>query len=159
MLIKLLTLFFLFSAPVLDGGSKSYEKLYDDAGNITAEGWKMGEMRVKYWKFYHPNGQVASKGHYEKNRKNEYWYYYNPEGKIIKEGHYDKGTAENWWIFYDLATREKRKVQFKNGLRNGFCLVYKNGSLKQVERYKNDKKNGVWNDVTSFKRDNPDVSF
>jgi len=159
MLTKSLIAIFLLSLPILDGGTKSYEKQYSNSGNLKAEGWKMGDMRVAYWKFYHSNGVVLSKGHYDKNQKDGYWYFYNTAGDILKEGHYDSGTAQDWWIFYDLAARETRKVQYKNGLRDGFCLVYKNGSLKQVERYIKNQKKGVWNDIRSFKRDNPNISF
>lgn len=142
-----------------DDPGKIYNKQFNENGILTAEGWFMGNMKVGYWKFYHPNGNIASKGHFTNNVRSGYWHFYNGNGIIKQEGHYHKGTAENWWIFYDLARQEKRKVQFSNNQKNGFCLVYKARQLTKVEKYIKDQKIGEWSNLRNFRRDNPGVSL
>jgi len=140
-------------------GEKMYSKEYYNNGQIKAEGWEMGEMKMGYWKFYHPNGALASEGRFKKNKKNEYWHFYNEKGALTREGHYLSGSAENWWIFYDIANAKTSKFQFKKNQKDGFCLRYKKRKLIRVEKYTNNTKVGEWTSILAFKRDNPGVSF
>ncbi|WP_298353059.1 hypothetical protein [uncultured Dokdonia sp.] len=137
----------------------SYHKEYHNNGTIKAEGWVMGEQKIKYWKFYHSNGELMSQGHYANNLKTDYWYFYNSQGKLVREGHYEQGKAQNWWIFYDIARQETRKTQYVNNEQEGFCLVYKNNKLIKVEKYEANQLKGEWTSVRAFRRDNPDISF
>jgi len=139
--------------------NKVYAKEYYQNGQIKAEGWEMGGMKMGYWKFYHANGSIASEGHFRKNERDAYWHFYNTDGLIIKEGHYEHGSAENWWIFYDIANQSTSKFQFKNNRKNGFCLQYKKRKLLRAEKYINNIKVGEWTSIFAFKRDNPGVSF
>ena len=136
-----------------------YEKNYHGNGQLASEGWRMGSQKIKYWKYYYKNGQLSSQGSYKKAQEDGYWYYYNREGRIVKEGHYKQGVAQDWWIFYDLAKREKRKIQYDAGKKNGYCLVYKKNTLIRAEKYEQDKRTGQWTSVREFKRDNPEVSL
>ncbi|MDT0556300.1 toxin-antitoxin system YwqK family antitoxin [Patiriisocius hiemis] len=138
---------------------KMYAKEYYENGTLKAEGWALGNKKIKFWIFYHNNGAVASKGNYKNNKKDGYWYYYNTQNKLIKEGHYINGSAENWWIFYDIANQKKAKYQFKDNQKNGFALQYNKQKLMRAEKYENDEKVGEWTSVWAFKRDNPDVSL
>ncbi|MEM7086632.1 MAG: hypothetical protein AAF489_10650 [Bacteroidota bacterium] len=165
---KALTLFLFFgiviattSASELSSmeGEKMYSKEYYHNGQIKAEGWEMGTMKMGYWKFYHPNGSLASEGHFNKNKRNNYWHFYNEKGALIKEGHYRNGSTENWWIFYDIANAKTSKFQYKDNQKNGFCLRYKKRKLIRVEKYTNNVKVGQWTSLFAFKRDNPGVSF
>ncbi|MFT5864242.1 MAG: antitoxin component YwqK of YwqJK toxin-antitoxin module [Flavobacteriales bacterium] len=159
MTLKILSLLFLLIPLRGDDPGKMYNKQFNEQGNMISEGWMMGNMKVKYWKFYHSNGNIASKGHFTANDRSGYWYFYDRDGNVQKEGHYRKGTTENWWIFYDLARQEKRKIQFQNNQKNGFCLIYKDRQLVKVEKYNEDQKQGEWSDLRSFRRDNPGVSL
>ncbi|MBL4662736.1 MAG: hypothetical protein JKY22_04075 [Flavobacteriaceae bacterium] len=147
------------SEPCLLESKKMYSKEYYHNGQIKAEGWEMGNMKMGYWKFYHINGKLVSEGHFKKNKKNKYWHFYNEKGELTKEGHYLIGSAENWWIFYDIANATTSKFQYKNNKKNGFCLRYKKGKLIKTEKYTNNIKVGEWTSYISFKRDNPGVSF
>jgi len=138
---------------------KMYSKEYYENGFIKAEGWQMDSSKTGYWIFYHPNGKIASKGHFEKNKRDKYWYFYSKTGELEKEGHFIKGSAENWWIFYEIGTRNKNKFEYKNNLKNGYGLRYKNKRLIKVEKYINDRKEGEWTSISSFRRDNPNVAF
>lgn len=154
------TLFFILFCTIAQAyGNKMYTKEYDSNGNIQAEGWLINSQKTDYWTFYHTNGEVASKGHFEDDNRTGYWYFYNENQELLKEGHYDKGNVQNWWIFYDIANQEKRKIQYRNNQRNGFCLIYKKNKLTKAEKYRNDLLIGMWDDLRSFRRDNPEVSL
>ena len=120
---------------------KIYIKIYYSNGIIKAEGWQMGASKTDDWIFYHSNDRVASKGHIE------------------KEGHYVNGSAEDWWVFYDIESSKTIKFQYRNNLKNGYSLCYKNTKLIKAEKYINDKKVGEWNSFIAFKLDNSGVSF
>lgn len=159
MLAKLTVVSLFISALTLGGVDKMYIKEYNNNGVLLSEGWMLNDSKIDFWKHYNQDGVLLSKGHYENDKKSGYWYFYNSDGKVIKEGHYTNGIAENWWIFHDLATQTKQKIQYQNNQKNGFCLVYKGRRLKRVDKYVNDKLRGSWTDVSSFRKDNPDVSF
>ena len=165
---RALTLFLFFGIAIFltsteafsaEEGVKMYAKEYYSNGQIKAEGWEMGSMKMGYWKFYHANGALASKGHFKKNKRNDYWHFYNKKGALLKEGHYLSGSAENWWIFYDIANAKTSKFQYENNQKNGFCLRYKKRKLIGVEKFTRNTKVGEWTSILAFKRDNPGVSF
>jgi antitoxin component YwqK of YwqJK toxin-antitoxin module len=159
---KTLAFLIFFGTMVTSGfatGEKVYTKKYYSNGIVKAEGWQMGTTKTDYWIFYHSNGIVASRGHFRNNSKNGYWYFNDIRGHLEKEGHYVDGSAENWWIFYDFTNSKTLKLQYKNNLKNGYSLCYKNGMLTKAEKYTNDKKVGEWTSFLAFKHDNPEVSF
>lgn len=147
-----------FSALIGDE-TKMYSKEYHNNGHLKSEGWVLNTKKINYWKFYHPSGAVSSEGHYKNNRPEAYWYFYNEDGKVTKEGHYKNGIVQDWWIFYDIAGNIKRKTQYENHKRNGYNLVYQNNKLIRVEKYEDDIRSGEWTSISSFRRDNPDVSL
>ncbi|MDC8002956.1 hypothetical protein POV27_02775 [Aureisphaera galaxeae] len=147
------------ASPSVDISEKTYAKEFYSNGKLKSEGWQSMNTKTDFWIYYHPNGEIAAKGHYSDNKKNGYWHFYDKNGKLEKEGHYVMDSAENWWIFYDIANRKTSKFQYKNNQKNGFGLRYNKRKLVRAERYKNDKKDGEWTSIVSFKRDNPDVSL
>lgn len=138
---------------------KMYSKEYHDNGHLKSEGWMLNTQKTNYWRFYHSSGTVASKGHYKNNLPEAYWYFYSEDGKVIKEGHYKDGIAQDWWIFYDIAGDITNKTQYANHKKNGYSLVYQKNKLVKVEKYENDVRAGEWTSISSFRRDNPDVSL
>ncbi|MFC7358039.1 toxin-antitoxin system YwqK family antitoxin [Jejudonia soesokkakensis] len=138
---------------------KLYSKSYYSNGTLKAEGWKQMDIKTDYWIFYHENGSIASKGHFDDGKRNGYWYFYDQNRKPVKEGHYKKGSAENWWIFYSEDLKIEHRYQYKFNKKNGFALIYKNGTLIKAEKYKNDKKLGEWTSLAAFKKDNPNASL
>lgn len=154
------TLFLLWFTTILSATErKMYVKEYDHSGNITAEGWSVNSQKTDFWTFYHKTGEIASKGHYKNDTRSGYWYFYSVEGNLLKEGHYENGNFDKWWIFYDLALQEKRKIQYQNNEKNGFCLIYKKNKLIKAEKYQNDLLTGMWDTLRSFRQDNPEVSL
>lgn len=154
-----LLVFFVNVAYSNPGEGSEYTKTYYQTGVLQAEGWIKYETKNGYWKFYHPNGQIASEGHYSNNQKTGYWYFYNTHGDVEKEGYFLNDNAEDWWIFYEIGTRNSKKLQFKDGVKDGVCLIYKRNKLVKAQRYKANQKMGEWTSVFAFKRDNPDLSL
>jgi len=143
---------------------KEYFYDYYENGTIKSEGWLFNGQKTDFWYFYYPNGKVLQKGSYQNDKKNGYWYFYENTGKLRKEGHFINNKAEKWWIIYDIATNNKkdkvtRKYQYRNNKKNGYCLLYKNNKLFKAEKYIENQKIGEWTDVSSFRKDNPNVSL
>ncbi len=156
---KLFFIVFITLSTLVGNEKKMYSKEYHDNGKIKSEGWVLNTKKTNYWRYYYPSGAVASEGHYKDNLPEAYWYFYAEDGKVIKEGHYKNGIAQDWWIFYDIAGNITHKTQYANHKKNGFSLVYLNNKLVKVEKYKDDAHTGQWTSISSFRRDNPDVSF
>lgn len=146
----LVCIFLVFSAPV----KKEYHREYHDNGVIKAQGWKKGNSKEDFWKFYFPNGKLKEQGHFKNNLKVGYWYFYNKAGKLDMEGHYVKGNMTKWWLFYDEKGKVNHKCQLHRGVKNGYCLKYKDEKLKSAEKYNNGRKIKEWYDFRSFKKEN-----
>ena len=156
MLLRIL--FFLIINVTFSQSEKSYVKNYDPVGNMTEEGWVSEGKKTGYWYFYQSNGGLKSKGSFNQDQKQGYWYFYDKDGNLLKEGHYQKDLAINWWIFYKPQGISE-KVQFKQGRREGYALIYKNGTLFKAERYEDNRITGSWTSVSGFRRDNPNARF
>lgn len=147
-------LFFLFK---INSNPKEFTRNYDQEGTLISAGWIQNNQKVAYWTFYHPNGTIAKKGHFNNDKKTDYWYFYTQKNELLKEGTFTKNKASDWWIFY--SKNKKTKIQFKNGKKNGYSLIYHNNRLQKAELYKSNEKTGEWTSYFSFKRDNPNVKF
>lgn len=154
LIIKSLCLLFLMPLTQID---KEFKREYYASGNLKAEGWIQGSQKEGYWTYYYNDGSKQKKGHYHKDKKKGYWYFYSEEKKLSKEGHYIGGKKNGWWIFYE--NNNKTKIQFENGKREGFALVYINKKLQKAIKYEEDQKMGEWSSFWSFKKDNPQVKF
>ena len=109
---------------------KKYSKTYYDNGNMKAEGWMLG------------------------NKKIDYWFFYRKDATKEKEGHYINGNKESWWVFYDKLEKVSHKCQFKNNIKNGYCLIYKNNNLIKASKFKDGKLIKEWKDFASFRKEN-----
>ncbi|WP_422857768.1 toxin-antitoxin system YwqK family antitoxin [Flagellimonas sp. S174] len=148
--VLLLSIFFIFPFSI----NKEYHREYHNNGEIKAQGWKKGDSKEDFWKFYFPNGKIKEQGHFKNNLKVGYWYFYNKDGKLDMEGHYVKGSMVKWWLFYDENGKINHKCQLHKGVKNGYCLKYKNEKLKSAQKYSNGKKIKEWYDFRSFKKEN-----
>ena len=105
-------------------------------------------------KFYHSNGLKSQLGHYDNNKRENYWYFYLENGSLNKEGHYLNGKMTKWWLFYNKNGRVNHKCQLSRGVKNGYCLKYKDEKLISAEKHDNGKKIKVWYNLGSFKSEN-----
>ena len=156
--VLLLTLVFSNSLRATNGAKKYVREFYQN-GQLKAEGWQQMQAKTDYWIFYRADGSVSSKGHYKQNKRHGYWHFYHSDGTVEKEGHFIANRAEDWWIFYEIGNANKSKFQFKNNLKDGICLRYKNNRLIKAERYEKGRKMGEWTSVRKFRKDNPDVQL
>lgn len=133
---------------------KEYSREYHTNGKLKSEGWVKGESKEDFWKFYHSNGKIKEKGHYKHDSRIGYWYFYDTSGKAAMEGHYKGGKMAMWWLFYDENGKINHKCQLQKGIKNGYCLKYKNEKLTSAEKYAHGKKIKEWYDFRSFKQEN-----
>lgn len=133
---------------------KIYHKEYYANGTVKAEGWLLNDNKVDYWKLYHTNGIIAEKGHYKNNIRQNYWYFYSTNNKPKLEGHYEKGKMTNWWLYYDANGKVNHKCQLNMGVKNGYCLMYKNEKIASAAKFRNGKKIKEWFNLKNFKKEN-----
>jgi antitoxin component YwqK of YwqJK toxin-antitoxin module len=88
------------------------------------------------------------------NKKIDYWFFYRKDATKEKEGHYINGNKESWWVFYDKLEKVSHKCQFKNNIKNGYCLIYKNNNLIKASKFKDGKLIKEWKDFASFRKEN-----
>ena len=134
--------------------TKEYHREYHDNGMVKAEGWKLGDRKEDFWKFFYSDGTLMEQGHYKGNQRVGYWYFYTPEGQLQMEGHYEHGKMVMWWLFYDEHGKINHKCQLHHGIKNGYCLKYKNEKLTSAQKYSNGKKIKEWYDFRSFRKEN-----
>lgn len=148
----------LFLTLVLSIGNladeKNYDKTYYDNGNLKSEGWLRYNVKTDYWKFYHENGKISEQGHYKYGKREKYWYFYNKNRVRTKEGHYSKDEQVDWWLFYDPQGRINHKCQLDMGVKNGYCLKYKDEKLTSAELYSNGEKVREWTNFAAFTKEN-----
>jgi len=132
----------------------TYHKEFYKTGKTKSEGWLKNNIKTGYWKFYHENGVISEQGHYYNGKKEDYWYFYNKHNVCIKEGNYENGQMIKWWLFYDLKGTIAHKCQLTNGVKNGYCLKYKNKKITAAVRYSNGKRIKEWTSFSSFKKEN-----
>jgi antitoxin component YwqK of YwqJK toxin-antitoxin module len=112
-------------------------------------------IEKEYIKKHHVNGQLIEEGWIINDKKSGYWFYYFENGIKKEEGHFSNNQKTNWWIYYDNQQKITRKCEYKNGLLNGLTLIYKQSKIVLVEKYLMGKKIKSWNQLSSFKKDNP----
>ena len=138
----------------VSSSGKMYHKEYHNNGKIKSEGWLSGKNKVDYWKFYHMNGKKFQQGHFKNGQRIGYWHFYHENGKLEMEGHYKNNKKANWWLFYNQSGKIIHKCQLHDGIKNGYCLKYKNEKLASAEKYKNGQKIKEWFSFRSFKKEN-----
>jgi antitoxin component YwqK of YwqJK toxin-antitoxin module len=157
-MIKYLLLIGCFLTGATCLGQRYYYKSYSADKMLLAEGWMYNGNREDYWKCYHANGKLKEAGHYKSGQRNNYWYFYDENGTLQREGHYNLGKREKWWKFYE-NDQQYHVVEYKNDLKNGFCIFYRSKTPYKCEKYENGLKTKEWTDMKRFKRDNRGYFF
>jgi antitoxin component YwqK of YwqJK toxin-antitoxin module len=133
---------------------KRYKRTYYEDGTLESEGWMRFNVKTDYWAFYHPNGKLSEKGYYTYGKRQNYWFFYNEHRVRTKEGSYKDNEEFGWWLFYDTKGRINHKCQLANGIKNGYCLKYKEAKLISAEKYKEGKKIKEWTSFNAFTHEN-----
>ena len=133
---------------------KRYERTYYDDGTLESEGWLRYNTRTDYWTFYHPNGKKSQQGFYSYGKKEKYWFFYDENRIRTKEGRFKENSEIGWWLFYDKQGRINHKCQLTNGIKDGYCLKYKNAKLISAEKYSKGEKIKEWTSFSAFTHEN-----
>lgn len=155
MKLKIILTFFLSYAFLsIDAESKRYVRNHYLNGILKSEGWEEEHKKEGFWRFYNYSKKLSAKGHFKDDKKNGYWYFYSKEGILIKEGHYFNDKKTNWWLFYDTKGQIDHKCQLNNGIKDGYCLQYKDQELISALKYKDGTKIKEWTDFKTFRKEN-----
>lgn len=129
---------------------KRYERTYYEDGTLASEGWMRFNIKTDYWTFYHPNGKKSDQGYFAYDKREKYWFFYDENRIRTKEGKYVKNKQEGWWLFYDKKGQINHKCQLKNGIKNGYCLKYKDSKMISAEKYTASVKVKEWTNFSPF---------
>lgn len=154
-MIKIVLFFtFFFALGNASESGNEYHREYYKSGEVKSEGWIRNNYKTGYWRFYHSNGKLSEKGHFTKGKRSGYWYFYSATGGLREEGHFENNEKADWWLFYDALGNVNHKCQLSEGIKNGYCLMYKNDDIVKAEKYRNGKKIKSWSSFSSFRREN-----
>ncbi|OQY00584.1 MAG: hypothetical protein B6I20_08555 [Bacteroidetes bacterium 4572_117] len=103
-----------------------------------------------YNKFYYGNKQISSEGLMRNGKPDGYWKTYYVNGKMKSEGLRTNFELDSTWVFYDDKGNISKKISYKYGKKNGYCVEYKfvGDSVKlntvvAKELYVNDLRQGI----------------
>ncbi|NJM14707.1 MAG: hypothetical protein HC896_04410 [Bacteroidales bacterium] len=110
----------------------------------------VGAQQKEYKQFLYPSGIVSSEGYLVNNKPDGYWKSYYPSGVLISEGKRTNYLLDSIWKFYGETGNLHKVVNYKNGVKNGYYIVYDldasshlENNMVSKELYLNDKKNGT----------------
>jgi antitoxin component YwqK of YwqJK toxin-antitoxin module len=127
-------------------------------------------LKQGWWKKNYPDGQMMYKGYFKDNKpvgemrryfesgslmailqydsKGEYihakmWY---DGGQLAAEGWYFNSVKDSTWKYYSYYDQSLTSMEtYQKGIRNGAMVhFYKNGEVSEKIEWKNDKKEGPW---------------
>lgn len=89
------------------------------------------------------DGRLVSQGEYRRGEKVGTWREYDDSVKGTFEGEYVDGKRSGPWLARSDDGYEMARFHFENGDHTGKSYVFtRNGSLREIIRYKNGKKHG-----------------
>lgn len=124
-----------------------YEYFDDGKPKIIAE-WRKNLYHGDY-KEYYDTGNIRAEGKFKNGHKVEEWKYYNPETAQLSAREYfkymdDSSVLDGDVIFYFKNGAIRQLDRYKNGKSNGECLeFYENGTIKNKVYYKDDLLHGL----------------
>ncbi|MGC1514251.1 MAG: hypothetical protein WA810_01630 [Maribacter sp.] len=155
-LVTMIAVLFVFWPLFSDAQTdhKRYARNVNENGDLRSEGWMRFHVKTGYWKFYHENGKVAEQGTFAYDKKEQYWFFFDEHRIRIKEGHFKNDQQVGWWLFYDKKGSVDHKCQLTDGVKDGFCLKYRQGKLVSAEKYAHGKKIDEWENFGDFTKEN-----
>ncbi len=93
-------------------------------------------------KFYYKDGSLASKGFLRNGKPDGYWKTYYPGGTLKSEGNRKYFQLDSLWIFYDKSGVINKQISYKEGIRDGDEVHYKQGVKYESIPYKKNIKDG-----------------
>jgi antitoxin component YwqK of YwqJK toxin-antitoxin module len=78
-----------------------------------------------YNKFYYPDKTLSAEGLMKDGKPTGYWKSYYPNSKLKAEGNRKGDLLDSIWRFYDEKGILTEIIDYKNGLRSGYNIKYK----------------------------------
>ncbi len=112
-------------------------------GSIIVERSMNGKLNGPFIYYYKPN-VIAKKGVYVNNIIVGNYKEYYEDGKTRIDFFYDtNGKEHNVQKWYDRKGKLEYLLHYKNGVKEGLFLRYKNGFIKEKSSYKSNKMHGI----------------
>lgn len=125
-------------------------KLYDDNGQLFAEGNFTGNKKDSVWSYYF-KGRKTEKISYKKGLKSGDYIVFHPNGEVKTKAHFVNDSLSGNYYHYYTSGEKKCGFKYQNGKRNGLCMTwYENGEVELSGGYINSRRHGDW---TYFKKD------
>jgi antitoxin component YwqK of YwqJK toxin-antitoxin module len=126
------------------GRKQGYWKKTDEKNHLIYEGEFKDDLPVGKFKYYYPNDSVRAVMIFKNEGKIAYAKLYHMNGKRMAEGKYVyKELKDSTWKFYDELGVLLSKDEYKQGKKNGLCLVYlPDGTVSEERRFKEDYMDG-----------------
>lgn len=146
-----------------------YETFYENGDTKIKTTYKNGLLNGEYI-HYHGNGQVFKRYNYNNGNELDYEVYfgngqlniqqefpngiyrqYTETGLLVKTYQLKNGERDGLFVtYFNPSGREKYKLSYKEGIRNGEEIYYYNNeenSVKTRGNWLNGKKDGVWEKI------------
>jgi len=92
--------------------------------------------------FYHSNGNKSSEGTMRNGKPDGYWKNYYETGVLKSEGNRKNYQLDSLWLFYSEDGKLILKINYKEGLKNGYRYTYNQNEIVK-EYFENDVKQGL----------------
>ncbi len=114
-------------------------------GKKMAEGIYIETKKDGLWKYYNDLEILSAEETYQKGSPNGVWKTYYDDGKLLEERPYKSGTKDGVCKQYFMDGKLKSEVNFINGKNEGFAKFYfTDGKPLLTGQFKNDLKTGLW---------------
>jgi len=136
----------IFNQTDKQGLKQEFWKGYYENGKLKYTGYFKDNKPVGILKRYFDDGSLKAIMKYDKNSAKAFTTLYYQDGDKAAEGNYLGTTKDSTWNYYSyydktISNREYYIKGKKNGLSVSF---YPSGKISQEIEYKNDVKNGIW---------------
>jgi antitoxin component YwqK of YwqJK toxin-antitoxin module len=118
--------------------------LYDDKGNVKAEGAYKDGKRIGAWKFFYPGKVLQQEGNYEKGLPTGAWKWYYKNGKPLRNETYVKGKENGISTEFDDAGNIIAEGEYAGGLKTGLWKYNNNEYVVKGCQYVEGLKDGIW---------------
>jgi len=126
-------------------GTVTRTKMFDAAGNITAEGKYFNQKKDSIWKYYNHEGKLISDENYVNGVKVGVERVYYSTGGIVEEKYWKDGQLNGSRKKYFENGQVRFDGNYINGKIEGFTkFYYSNGKIYVEGLYVNDLKHGKW---------------
>jgi antitoxin component YwqK of YwqJK toxin-antitoxin module len=138
-----------------DGKTATAVNFYT-SGKKMAEGTYVEEKKDGQWKYYNDLETLSAEETYVKGSPEGTWKTYYDDGKLLEERPYKNGEKDGVCKQYFTDGKKKSEVNLIKGKNEGFAKFYfTDGKPMLLGQFKNDVRNGLW---VSFKENGSKVS-